>query len=1701
MDLMETEENGSNQSIDQDNYLKSKTYSENNVYDIKNELKGLEKKENLRTKSESDINKKPKEKNVKIVEEFTSNMDNEEDEIRNAKKISIKKKKDVEYMLYVFIAYSLSGKSFPFGLPNTDNAKEAKIQCYNFLFSKNYIKWQYRKEYKDIVIGIAPYPYLKELLKRNTSETLKVLGAAFEDTSMNEEIILDPDYLKIDKDTSLIRKTHQFMTNNDLDYVDFNNADKSIKKINYQYIIHILFNIINSKNEFSNHEQLQFYEFISRMISKFSTFIYLEEDILEKIYNFLLTYKEDEYYIRMYNEDHLTSDDDLKKSTLFVNSLGLTVWESRDIRQQSIQSILSIYNPPESEEVLIKKYKNAKYYRLCENIYIKNKDFAKVIECYLFDRYRQKDVYQCIFEILHLSTSYTQSPSSKSDINIECDVTINVSHPDIINYSHLSSDQLNDIKKVITENVEKLLRIDCKRLAYVVILLFPSDVWYTLYQKLTSNDLQYSFLKSILQIIFDLGSIIRVSTSNNNYILDGRLNTMNNNNNSQNNKDYSLQPKEVTFSSDIIEITPKLNKMNNKKIKKKSENEFTMVTMNSSTNYAMIQEWINYILCLSFYKKGIPEYISSSKKNKGKEEDISEKTDSNKEYQVTSPFLLFQNDINEEYIELMCQYEPEQVINYLQFIDETYKTYFYSPKKISEICHRYNVVDANSWIMEKSGDINKALDCFLDYIEEQFNQIGKLLKNLDHCLLNKDNIHYTIYGEIEEERLKPQIKSRFEIIDVHLEKAIDLCRRAIYFSTSSSTSTFTTLNPKVKPKKKHGKSSKTQKPVDHKILWYKIFKVFVNPYCEFKKYVIDENSPIIKEIKMMEEARRKKSMQKITRFIEEQKVNKKGNGNEIRDSEMDSMDVDDSSFNVENLSYEDDSLYQDSEIIQQEKEEKMGRNENELPHQFEVESPQSLEEKDLSEIKESLEKEETEETKRTDQSPPTEFQSLHELVDKEDQVDPPLSPSRKASYDRYKVIKYVIIDIWKDINLSDTLQAYLKKILNNMIGYISFPKLIVKLLSEEQREDTKYGELKEIILLIIDMYNFELNLLQSVSKITMEDISHDTYHLSQDLHKAIQLDGHYCHLCHKTLILRDPSLKMTSSLPLPSPPPSPSIFTLSPSDSNDPTSSINLSPITSSENKDTITITSSNTNNNNNSNNNNNNNNNNEEGIQDNLVIYFNCGHHYHKSCLYDYVTNHSSFFSKLYTLNQEATPDPSFSSDRRNSTSSRGSFSSIGGNMKFEKSPFWLKLCPACEDEEGEEREGEEELESSLYQTSIIKNRKKNRKKNKKSPYLPQEDEANLLTLPYNNSVDNQDLSLSIISTTEDQGDLISEQKMQNRTKGKLGFITDRILKKKGSNSSVESSSKLSLSLNLNHHISPFIPKNHIKKEISNECKEQQITSLDQFELLTNSVPKYEILSEIEYCQNNNNNSDSQRTEGDIDPRIRNKMNRKALPTLPKSHSNEDQDSYWGREGRRGGNDDDTYFTSKLTESSVAKDSSNLKKSKSASILISSYQNAHHSSSNLNNNSITSTYHSFSQENLLQPPASTHLNDPNYVFTLLDTNKKSSTFKLRLAPPSTPPSPSFLFVPSTNPTFIKSNNTSSNSHGNGNRSNNNNNDNDNNNNNDHISVNDTTRLPSPLSTTDGRIPDSPASTTISLPYSENSYLVRSSQAAAKKKK
>ena len=1335
------------------NFIKLKTRSENNVDDIKNSLKSYD-KDNLRAKSESDINKKPKEKNVTIVDAFVDIDNGSEEEIQNTKKVYNKKKKDIEYMLYVFIAYSLSGKSFPFGLPNTENAKEAKIQCYNFLFSKNYIKWQYRKEFKDIIIGTYPYPYLKELLKRNNTEMLKVLGAAFEDTSMNEEILLDPDYLKIDKDTSLINKTNQFMTNYDLDYVNFDNTDKSLKKINYQYIIHILFNIIDNNNEFSNHEQLQFYEFISRMISKFSTFIYLEDSILEKIYNFLLNYKEDEYYIKSYNEER-PSTEDLTNSTLFVNSLGLTVWESRDIRQNSIQSILSIYNPPESEEVLIKKYKKAKYYKLCENIYIKNKRFSKVIECYLFDRYRQKEVYQCIFEILHLSTNYTQSLSNKVDITSELDITINILNNDIVSYSHLTSEQLNDIKKMISKNIEKLLKIDCNRLAYVIILLFSPDSFLSLYHSLIPKDLKYMFLKSILQLIFDLGSTIYITSPGNTEVLESKLINTSNGNISQNSRDYGFQPKEVTFSSDIIEITPKVNKINNKKIKMNSENEFTMVTMNSSTNYSLIQELINRILSLSFYKKISPVSLSGTlEKGKGKE--ISKK-ESLQEYQVTSPFLPFENDINEEYIELMCQYEPEQVMDYLKFIDDTYKTYFYSTKKISEICRRYNVIDASAWIMEKSGDINKALDCFLNYIKEQFNKIDELIKSLDRCLLDKDNIHYTMYGEIEEERLKPQIKTLFERIDIQMGKAIDLCRRS---------ETILKAN-KEKSNNKNRKHSKTKYNVDSKDLWYKLFMTFVKPYCDFKKYVIDETSPIIKEIKKMEFSSRKKSIQKITRFIEEDREEQLlPNGKELFEELNEENSENPLIIDKTEQSNFDTEINTEVEDVKGKKKEVDDYNENEN----------------------------------------TTNNSNNNNENNKNNEEQLLSSPKMNEYDsndnndfenKNRVNKTIIIDIWKDINLSDTLQSYLKIILNSMIGYISFPKLVVKLISEENKDYSKYGEYKEIILLVVEMYNFEYNLLQSVNKITMEDIAQNTYFLNHDLHRAIKMDSHHCSLCHKNLIY--------------SPPPS--------SNLNDFSFS-SASPI-SPKSPEAKELYGSGCDNDNNSKEKQAFNRFMAKGAEienDDSIVYFYCGHLFHKSCLYDYVINHPHFFSKLHALHQKQIieeaanlTNTSFNYDekeRRNSQSSRGSYSNSIGSGIGGKTPFWLKICPICDSDKSSSKQ------STYPQTA--------KRKTKKIPYVG--DPFLPLSIPYNNS---SEKSQGLPSPTSSTSSALSlDEKVQKQNRGKLGFLPNRLMKGKSNATSSMNSSKPPLTININSRPPSLPPKNHNKmvKIIINNCKKKNI-------------------------------------------------------------------------------------------------------------------------------------------------------------------------------------------------------------------------------------------------------------------------------------
>jgi hypothetical protein len=601
-----------------------------------------------------------------------------------------------------------------------------------------------------------------------------------------------------------------------------------------------------------------------------------------------------------------------------------------------------------------------------------------------------------------------------------------------------------------------------------------------------------------------------------------------------------------------------------------------------------------------------------------------------------------------------------------------------------------------------------------------------------------------------------------------------------------------------------------------------------------------------------------------------------------------------------------------------------------------------------------------------------------------------------------------------------------------MVGYVSFPKLIIKLISEEKKDDSKYGEYKEIILLVIDMYNYELNLLKSVSKITMEDISQNTYLLNYDLHKAIKMDGHFCGLCRKKLISSPPSSQnrnprnRISDTAIRN-------FTIGKNNNYKESQELNHLKLEKTEIEN------------------------------DESVVYFFCGHLFHKACLYDYVISHHHFFSKLHKLSQDQSTDMTDSYDNQNkqenhnSISSKGSLNdSLRGHTKIERNPFWLKLCPICDDDDNDDGN----FSQGQQQSKLLK--KYHQKLHTKNKKLKAIKKANLydnfylpLTLPYNNShemsISERKKSISSTSSSipsQNDNKVTLEQNLQKQKKEKLGILSS--LKNKSSftfDSDNKSSSNIShdqSSSSAITELSTLPPKNYIKKEIKEDNKEQQIVSLDQFELLTNSVPKYEILSEIEYQQAKETRNNLPK-EG-MNQHLRNKLKYKTLPVNATTSRYESFNKGKGKEKEKYDDNDydndneekinqeeNFYPTPKLTQSPTKtstllqmKDKNLLSSSPSSSTIVNSalkskstpvfMSNAVNffssltstitgdSDDNSNSNSNRRPHQTINHQNQFTPP---RLTDPNYVFSLLDTNKINDTYKLKLAPPLTPPSSS----------------------------------------------------------------------------------------------
>ncbi|KAI9008578.1 Golgi CORVET complex core vacuolar protein 8-domain-containing protein [Hyaloraphidium curvatum] len=103
------------------------------------------------------------------------------------------------YLLYVYLTYILTGKSFPRGLDQGASALSAKQDCWNLLLSPHFIVWPPVHVQgpllgvdRSVRLGKEPFPYLALALTYDGTAFFSMLGSVFEDTSLSGELWVQP---------------------------------------------------------------------------------------------------------------------------------------------------------------------------------------------------------------------------------------------------------------------------------------------------------------------------------------------------------------------------------------------------------------------------------------------------------------------------------------------------------------------------------------------------------------------------------------------------------------------------------------------------------------------------------------------------------------------------------------------------------------------------------------------------------------------------------------------------------------------------------------------------------------------------------------------------------------------------------------------------------------------------------------------------------------------------------------------------------------------------------------------------------------------------------------------------------------------------------------------------------------------------------------------------------------------------------------------------------------------------------------------------------------------------------------------------------------------------------------------------------------------------------------------------------------------
>ncbi|KAL5572209.1 hypothetical protein UlMin_021806 [Ulmus minor] len=122
------------------------------------------------------------------------------------------------------------------------------------------------------------------------------------------------------------------------------------------------------------------------------------------------------------------------------------------------------------------------------------------------------------------------------------------------------------------------------------------------------------------------------------------------------------------------------------------------------------------------------------------------------------------DDMTELYLELLCQYEPNSVLKFLETFDS------YRVEHCLRLCQEYGIIDAASFLLERVGDVGSALLLTLSSLNEKFVKLGDAVGKIVSNVTSRGSSGTDFFSTIK------NLEEVNEIVSI-LHACIGLCQR------------------------------------------------------------------------------------------------------------------------------------------------------------------------------------------------------------------------------------------------------------------------------------------------------------------------------------------------------------------------------------------------------------------------------------------------------------------------------------------------------------------------------------------------------------------------------------------------------------------------------------------------------------------------------------------------------------------------------------------------------------------------------------------------------------------------------------------------------------------------------------------------------------------------------------------------------------